>query len=899
MELTSPRKVLLSIGGVSALFIFATLLTAGILVRSGYQKAMEHAENRIVQFAAGAESGLNRSLLGVDVLLATVDDLLQLSSTASRKIDPHQASEIMRRGIDQNLLVRYVALLTPEGKVLASSDRSGAGLKVVLPEDFIRQVLAQPLFTVFISAPLTSGDDPEPVLYFGRTVSLADASRVVTVAQVQLPLLVNIMQEDVGGAGLEITLQRIDGQLLVSVPESRAPVAGIAIETLEELLASGTVQKLSSILNGAPALIFARRTLYRNTWISIAMPIDVALAQWKIERNFIVAVAVLALLLIVLAAVFARWYLLRMERANGQLAQYKTVLDQALNSMDSGFLLLDSVGRILTWNRRFEEIFPSMRAILKPQVLYQQAFEAESLEILPVGDLSARSAWVQSRMKNYSSVQAEHEQQYPDGRMVHISERQTPDGGRVFIFHDVTEERKAQADQRIAATAFESQEGMSVTDANGTILRVNQAFTRITGYTSEEIIGKTPKLLKSGRHDANFYASMWERINSTGLWEGEIWNRRKNGEVYPEYLTITAVKNTDGVVTNYVSTLTDITLTKAAEDEIKHLAFYDALTRLPNRRLLNDRLGQTMASSKRSGRYAALMFLDLDNFKPLNDTHGHNVGDLLLVEVARRINSCVREVDTVARFGGDEFVIMLSELDVDKDESTSQAKIVAEKIRSLLAEPYHLTIQQQGKAESDIEHHCTSSIGVVVFINHEASTEEIFKWADMAMYQAKADGRNVIRYFDPQGSIDAGDANRNAVALRLKWHESYKCNEPSIDQEHLKLFDLANSLFAAAFSNNKNSKEFDSAMEKLLAHVVQHFAHEEAILAQYHYGGLDEHKHAHQLLIVHALHLRDKTNAGLATIGELVNFLADEVIAQHMLKEDRKFYPLFMESHPS
>ena len=192
----------------------------------------------------------------------------------------------------------------------------------------------------------------------------------------------------------------------------------------------------------------------------------------------------------------------------------------------------------------------------------------------------------------------------------------------------------------------------------------------------------------------------------------------------------------------------DITERKQAEELILNLASYDSLTRLPNRRLLNDRLDQTMAASKRSGRYSALMFLDLDNLKLLNDTYGHYVGDLLLVEVGRRISSCVREVDTVARFGGDEFVVILSELDVDKTESTTQSGIVAEKLRAVLDKPHMLKFKQEGKAETTLEHHCTSSIGVVLFLNHEAGKEEILKRADMAMYQAKEAGGNLIRFVD-------------------------------------------------------------------------------------------------------------------------------------------------------
>lgn len=207
------------------------------------------------------------------------------------------------------------------------------------------------------------------------------------------------------------------------------------------------------------------------------------------------------------------------------------------------------------------------------------------------------------------------------------------------------------------------------------------------------------------------------------------------------------IKNSQGKASCVLVVSRDITARKQVEDEIHNLAFYDELTRLPNRRLLNDRLAHTMAASKRSGLYGALMFLDLDNFKPLNDKHGHDVGDLLLIEVAKRLTSCVREVDTVTRFGGDEFVVMLSGLDKDKAESAAQASVVAEKIRAALAEPYVLKIQHEGQAETTIEHRCTSSIGVVLFIHHEASADDIIKWADMAMYQAKEAGGNQIRFY--------------------------------------------------------------------------------------------------------------------------------------------------------
>jgi diguanylate cyclase (GGDEF)-like protein/PAS domain S-box-containing protein len=299
----------------------------------------------------------------------------------------------------------------------------------------------------------------------------------------------------------------------------------------------------------------------------------------------------------------------------------------------------------------------------------------------------------------------------------------------------------ANADLRIAAIAFEAQEGMFITDAQNVILRINRAFSDITGYSSEEAIGQTPRLLSSGRHDARFYAEMRESIQRTRSWQGEIWNRRKSGEVYPEWLTITAVTDSAGGLTHYVSTLTDISQRKAAEEKIQYLAFYDPLTRLPNRRLLVDRLQQALAASARSERTGALLFIDLDNFKILNDTLGHDKGDLLLQQVAQRLTASVREGDSVARLGGDEFVLLLDDLSEKPNEAANQAEAVGEKILAALNHPYDL----DGHG-----YHSTPSIGVTLFVGHHSSVDELMKHADLAMYEAKKAGRNTLRFFDPQ-----------------------------------------------------------------------------------------------------------------------------------------------------
>jgi diguanylate cyclase (GGDEF)-like protein/PAS domain S-box-containing protein len=306
---------------------------------------------------------------------------------------------------------------------------------------------------------------------------------------------------------------------------------------------------------------------------------------------------------------------------------------------------------------------------------------------------------------------------------------------------DISYRKKVETDLRIAATAFASKAGILVTDANKKILRANQAFLDAMGYSLEEIVGKNPRIFKSGRHNADFYAQMWKSINESGSWEGEIWDARKDSRLIYRWLNITAITSEDGLITHYVSTQTDITARKNAEDAVAHLAFYDSLTDLPNRRLLSDRLQHAQASIARTGKEGALLFIDLDNFKALNDTQGHDVGDLLLVQVAKRLKACVREGDTVARLGGDEYVVVLEDLSTDAVEAATQAKAVGRKILLSLNQPYQLVGH---------EYRNTPSIGITLLNDQQLSIEEMLKQADIAMYQAKKSGRNTLQFFDPK-----------------------------------------------------------------------------------------------------------------------------------------------------
>ncbi|QVL48147.1 MAG: ABC transporter substrate-binding protein [Thiocapsa sp.] len=291
-------------------------------------------------------------------------------------------------------------------------------------------------------------------------------------------------------------------------------------------------------------------------------------------------------------------------------------------------------------------------------------------------------------------------------------------------------------------------------DLDARFTYVSPSVEKLRGYTSDEVMQQSLAQVLTATSIPIAEKALSESITAMAAgqafveFRGELEQPCKDGSTVWTEVTTCGMKNAAGEFIGILGVTRNITERKQMEDHVRQLAFYDSLTRLPNRRLLNDRLSQTMAVSKRCACYGALMFLDLDNFKPLNDKHGHVVGDILLLEVANRLKNCVRETDTVARFGGDEFVVLVGDLMAEKTDARVQAKHIAEKIRSSLAQAYFLTFARESGAETTVEHHCTASIGVALFIHHEASQDDILKWADKAMYQAKEAGRNQIRFYD-------------------------------------------------------------------------------------------------------------------------------------------------------
>ncbi len=620
---TTPLRIRAFVWTGVAVFVVAVCVVSAALVWNARQVALADSEAQATRFVAGAEAALNRSLLAVDVLLASTDEMLGLASAMADWIDPESASQRLRSSARQNLMVRYVALLDSTGKTMASSDAAGDALQVQLPEGFLQAIMAQPVSTLMISPPVISFASSERVLYVARYLRMADSSMVVAVAELPVAALSSVLVQGVDITGLQVTLERSDGQLLLSVPNREEALAPRLSPPLAAVADAGEDWGAPTRLSGEPGLVVYRPILYQDLRIAGSIPTTAALAGWRDERNAIAFTGLLFVAMILAAGWLALRYLDRLSQARLAIAQSKATLDQALESMVSGFMLLDREQRVVQWNSQFEQIYPWLKDVIAPGMPFREVMEKTSLHHLPRATQDERRRWVEQRLAKQRLHEGPHEQSLPGGHTIQITERPTPDGGLVITYHDVTALRQASA-------------------------------------------------------------------------------------------------------------------------EIESLAFYDPLTNLPNRRLLMDRMQQAIAASVRSGQHGALLFLDLDHFKTLNDTQGHEVGDMLLRQVAQRLKTCVRREDTVARLGGDEFVVMLHELSPNSDEAAAFARRVGEKILRKLNVPYTL---------GSITHHSTPSIGATLMGGALQPTVDLLKQADIAMYQVKSQGRNALCFFDPQMQI--------------------------------------------------------------------------------------------------------------------------------------------------
>ncbi len=378
------------------------------------------------------------------------------------------------------------------------------------------------------------------------------------------------------------------------------------------------------------------------------------------------------------------------------------------------------------------ESFCRMVGYTREELLAMSIFDLEAIESGAETEAHIRRVMLtghdffetQHRHKDGHLVEIEASVSYSDSR-----------GGVFFVFvRDISQRKRQEVELKLAASVFNSSSAaILITDRDNKIVSVNPAFTATTGYEAAEVIGRNPNILSSGKQSKEFYREMWHSLENNRHWQGELWNLRKDGEIFAEQLTINVVTNKDGSVHRHIAIFSDITEKKQAADLVWRQANYDAVTNLPNRRLFLDRLDQELKKCRRSTTFLALFFVDLDRFKEVNDTHGHTIGDLLLIETARRLNDCVRSTDTVARLGGDEFTVILTNL-----SDTSGVKTVADNVQAALEKPFHL---------NGVNVFISASIGIALYPGDATDPGSLTDKADIAMYASKRQGRNRICFY--------------------------------------------------------------------------------------------------------------------------------------------------------
>jgi len=618
--------LLATVGLIIAVAVCGAMLAANLRT-----DAINHGKDQAERFVTGAQASVNRSFLGVDVVLFSLHKLLDLQNARAKDLKDPRLLQLMEGTTRQNMLVQHVWLLSATGELLSGTEHGAPGL----PSGFASQTLSGSSPSLNVSQPVISPHSGEEVLFFARQLALGDGTAVLAVAEVPVSLITTILVQGADISQLEVTLERGNGQLLASVPHQDS-IGGVRVTPALGGRAGQSADEMPSRLGKRPAVMASRPMVYDNLLFTASIPMETVLEEWRFQAKLIAGVGLTFCLFVAAVGFVGVRYLHGMADAQRTITHAKATTDRALEAMENGFLLLDADHKLVSWNRRYLEIYPWLNGHIAVGVSFKDMMGVAARHNMPEASDGERAQWVADRIALLAEGVHSHERQFPDGRIIEITERSTPDGGVVIVYQDVTRLRRASA-------------------------------------------------------------------------------------------------------------------------EIEQLAFYDPLTGLPNRRLLTDRLQQAVVSALRNGRRGALLFMDLDHFKTLNDTLGHDVGDLLLQQVAQRLKGCVREADTVARLGGDEFVVMLMDLSADSAEAARQTRLVGDNLLRALTQPYELNGKQ---------FRSSCSLGAAMFGDTSLQASDLLKQADIAMYQVKGSGRNALCFFDP-GMLAAIEA-RAALEADLR-----------------------------------------------------------------------------------------------------------------------------------
>lgn len=485
--------------------------------------------------------------------------------------------------------------------------------------------------------------------------------------------------------------------------------------------------------------------LQGTTWRLYLAPQNDWVPTWKIFTG-VLATLLCSLLIgyFVYLAIRIRANQLDLENLVAQrtsdLSESNQRMKAMFNAMPDSLYEINLDGVIVAYSsRRLDKDYPFLGSPINKK--YSEFFLSNAVKAYDDAFVVAKAQGVTKGHEYY--LDDDHGRRWYDLSATYSPTDKDSKGFFVFVSREITHRKAIESELRIAATTFQTQDGILITDTQNRIIRVNSAFETITGYNQAEVIGHTPAIISSGRHSKTFFREMYDHIAKFESWEGEIWNRRKDGEIFPEWLSISVVKDDNNAVTHYVATFKDISETKDNERRINQLNYYDTLTRLANRRLITKDLDHLLSNGNLALRRSAILFIDLDHFKDVNDLRGHLVGDMLLQQVASRLMDATRSGDVVSRFSGDEFLILLEEVDgsISPDRIAYRAKHVAEKIMSAFSAPFDL---------DGSPYLLTASIGISLVGTQVQSSAEVIKYAELAMYEAKGRGRNQTCFYAPQ-----------------------------------------------------------------------------------------------------------------------------------------------------
>ena len=506
----------------------------------------------------------------------------------------------------------------------------------------------------------------------------------------------------------------------------------------------------SSSVDGVRRTATVRKVNGQQYYILVAQAEDYYLEQWRRKScDFILFGAMLIVFLLVsMFVLFKR--LNDWQSAISNLSENEKKLRSLFDLSPMGIARNTLDGRFVDFNEAFRKITGYDEAELR---------ELDYYKLTPEEYLSDEYEHIDSLLLTGSYGPFEKEYRRKDNSIIPVQLRGilvNGSDGIPYIWslvEDTSGQKRAQEETLLAASVFHvAAEAIMITDHTARIISVNPAFTEITGFLESEVVGKTPRVMKSNRQEPSFYKAMWNALLTQGGWRGQIWNRRKDGEAFLAWQTISTVRDNDGKPIRYVSVFSDITELHHKDEHIRHQAYHDALTGLPNRLLLQDRITHAIDIAKRGQQQVAVMFIDLDRFKIVNDSLGHDIGDLLLIQVAERITDCVRKSDTIARIGGDEFVVVINDF-----TNVAEVAAVADKICKQVVEAFFI---------QDHEIHIGASIGIALFPHDGDDVVALTKNADLAMYRAKEAGRNTVRFFDTE--IDGATSGRLGLELALR-----------------------------------------------------------------------------------------------------------------------------------